>query len=178
MVPSIPNIVCFLQLTIPDLYEFNSGSEAKPDLGDISKKLLSIIVDNMAKLIAGIGRYSKCFKAVNKGTRKRVFGDEDCGMDDAIDDSGCTDHEHVNDDDTVGQKTEISSIKKAWKGAIRKIRKKKRKKKKKKDNDSSTHENYRSDDEKNNTARADAQSSGNERSDYTKSSGNWPLTCF
>ena len=87
---------------------------------------------------AGTGRYSKCFKAVNKRIRRRALGDEECSDDDSSRVS-CSDNDSRScgldlddDDDAQRDVRRIDAVKEALKGAFRKNKKKGRKKKKKK----------------------------------------------
>ena len=91
-------------------------------------------------LSTGTGRYSKCFKAVNKRTRRRVLGEDEGSGDDAGSGSGSGSgldfhNEIVDDEDeeeyTGNKSREAVQKSSTWRGAFLKRRKKKKKKKKK-----------------------------------------------
>mmetsp|Transcript_12657 Transcript_12657/g.20559 ORF Transcript_12657/g.20559 Transcript_12657/m.20559 type:complete len:1601 (+) Transcript_12657:232-5034(+) len=102
--------------TVPDLYDYDKRNETDPDLGT--------------------GRYSKCFKAVNKRTRRRVLGEDDSSPsgDDGIDYDG-GDDEGDRDYEEAQIKTATATFttkKSSWRGSFLRRRKKKKKKKKQK----------------------------------------------
>lgn len=81
----------------------------------------------------GTGRYSKCFKAVNKRTRRRVLGEEDSSPsgDDGIDhDAGDDEGDQHACEEVQAKTAAVSKKKSSWRGSFLRRRKKKKKKKK------------------------------------------------